>query len=622
VIGSGRPAQAGEVVVDPAGQVGQPSVAVHAVHGVGDPFQQVAVVAGHHQRAGPGVEQVLGGRERVGVQVVGGLVEQQHIRPAGQQPQQLEAPPLAAGQVGHRCPQPVAAEAELLRQLRRGQLTLPQHHPPGDLFHRLQHPRAAGQPRELLGQVCGADRGPGPHPALVRRQLAGEQPQQGGLAHPVDAHQPDPVPGTDLPGDVVEHHDRPGPQGHRLQLVHLLAEPGGGQPPQRHTVARRRHVGDQRVGRLDAELRLRGARRRPAPQPGDLLAQQVLPAGLNGGRLPGPLRAGQRPGGEPALPGADRAVGHLPGAGADRVQEPTVVRDHHQRAVPVEQVPGQPVHPRHVKMVGRLVEHQHVSGSDQQGGQRHPAALAAGHRPDRGGQAEPWHAQAGEDTPYRGVARPLVLGGETGVQPGRPQHHVRDRGGGPQVELLRQGGHPYVAAVGHPAGVRRLLAGEQPQQRGLAGTVEPHHADPVGVRQAERHVLEQHPGGVIALEDPVEVDEVRHPAFPLVPRRSWDDPMATRRSTRPQQLLASPLAAGQVGHRCPRPVAAEAELSTSCAAVARVNRSHSPASVRNSRTTCPARRSLWFRFGRRRSAVRVGHEHASALPVHRKPSEA
>ena len=100
---------------------------------------------------------------------------------------------------------------------------------------------------------------------------------------------------------------RAGVQRDVLQVVDLLAEPGGGQPLQRHRVAGRRHVGDERVGGVDAELRLGGAGRRAAAQPGDLLAEQVLPAGLGRGGDPLPLGAGQGPGGEAALVRPDRS---------------------------------------------------------------------------------------------------------------------------------------------------------------------------------------------------------------------------------------------------------------------------------------------------------------------------
>jgi hypothetical protein len=52
-----------------------------------------------------------------------------------------------------------------------------------------------------------------------------------------------------------------------------------------------------------------------------------------------------------------------------------------------EQVAGEPVDAGHVQVVGGLVEDQQVAVADEQRGQRDPAALAPGHRPDRGVEA-------------------------------------------------------------------------------------------------------------------------------------------------------------------------------------------------------------------------------------------
>ena len=112
---AGRPAPVGrrpaprraaqrEVLLDAAGQVAQPAVAEQRAPSVADPLEEVAVVADHEQRARPAVEQVLQRGQRVDVQVVGRLVEQQHVRLVHQQPQQLQPPPLAAGQVADRRP--------------------------------------------------------------------------------------------------------------------------------------------------------------------------------------------------------------------------------------------------------------------------------------------------------------------------------------------------------------------------------------------------------------------------------------------------------------------------------------------------------------------------------------
>jgi hypothetical protein len=86
---------------------------------LGHPLEEVPVVADHHQRAGPAVEQVLELGERLDVQVVGWLVEQQHVGFGHEQPEQLDPAPLAAGQVADPGPLPFRGEAEPLQQLAR-----------------------------------------------------------------------------------------------------------------------------------------------------------------------------------------------------------------------------------------------------------------------------------------------------------------------------------------------------------------------------------------------------------------------------------------------------------------------------------------------------------------------
>ena len=151
------------------------------------------------------------------------------------------------------------------------------------------------------------------------------------LPAPLTPTMPTRSPGPEPPGRVRQQ--LPGAAGEVdvLDVDDVLAEPLGGEPLELEPVPRRRHVLDQLVGRVDAELRLGGPGRRAAAQPGQLLADQVLPPGLRGRGLALPLGLGQHEGGVPALVGVDDAVVHLPRRLADRVEEPAVVGDHDQR---------------------------------------------------------------------------------------------------------------------------------------------------------------------------------------------------------------------------------------------------------------------------------------------------
>ena len=63
-----------------------------------DALQQRAVVAGHHHAASPAPEQFGDRLPAIGIEVVGGLVQQQHVRRLDQQARQRHARPFAAAQ--------------------------------------------------------------------------------------------------------------------------------------------------------------------------------------------------------------------------------------------------------------------------------------------------------------------------------------------------------------------------------------------------------------------------------------------------------------------------------------------------------------------------------------------
>ena len=157
----------------------RPGLAVEHEH-VGDrALEEGAVVAHDDERAGPVVEEVLERAQRVEVEVVGRLVEQQHVRLLRQREQQLHPPALAARQQADRRPLRVVVEPERLEQAGVGPVRLAGG--PGD---RLPHPlrrverRAAlVVERELHGRARARPRPraglapPGDH--VEQRRLAG-----------------------------------------------------------------------------------------------------------------------------------------------------------------------------------------------------------------------------------------------------------------------------------------------------------------------------------------------------------------------------------------------------------------------------------------------------------------
>jgi len=297
-----------------------------------------------------------------------------------------------------------------------------------------------------------------------------------------------------------------------LEVDDVLAEPRGGELLERHPVAHRRHIRDELVGGVDAELRLARARRCAPAQPRELLAHEVLPLRLGCRRHPVALDALQHVGGVAALERLDDAVVHLPGVGRDLVEEPAVVGDHHEAALSLRparlQMLGEPGDALDVEVVGGLVEEHDVPVAAEQGCERHAAPLAARELADPRVPGEVAQ-QAADDVAHLRVPRPLVLG--TVADDGVVDRLVL----GQAVGLVE---HAYAGAAAHgdAPGIRLLAAREDAQQRRLAVAVAAHDADAVALADAEGHGVEDDLGRVLEVKR-FRADEMSH-TFSLVVR--------------------------------------------------------------------------------------------------------
>src|ERR1022692_4871623 len=88
-----------QVLLDSAGDMPYAAGGGDRVDVVANSLDEVAVVAHHNKRARPAVKQILKRRQRVDVQVVGGLVQQQDVRTAHQQAHQRKTSPLSAREI-------------------------------------------------------------------------------------------------------------------------------------------------------------------------------------------------------------------------------------------------------------------------------------------------------------------------------------------------------------------------------------------------------------------------------------------------------------------------------------------------------------------------------------------
>ena len=107
----GPPAHVVDVDLGPVG--------VEVEHLVDGRLEQGGVVADHHEPAPVRLQEVAQPDDRVGVEVVGRLVQQQRLRAGEQDPGQLHPAPLAAGQGLQRLREDPVLDAEAVRD-RRG----------------------------------------------------------------------------------------------------------------------------------------------------------------------------------------------------------------------------------------------------------------------------------------------------------------------------------------------------------------------------------------------------------------------------------------------------------------------------------------------------------------------
>jgi hypothetical protein len=186
-----------------------------------------------------------------------------------------------------------------------------------------------------------------------------------------------------------------------------------------------------------------------------------------------------RPGRVPALVRPDtHAVGDLPGAGAHRVEEPPVVGDHHQRAAPRSRRCRQPGDPGDVQVVGGLVEHQQVGVGPPATRPAPPAGAPRRTSAHRGVQPQPGQAEAGEDPRTAASPAHSCSAAKPASSQAAPSTTSPTVAAGSRSSRCGRAATRDAAHGGSPDRRPAAPAGEQPQQGGLAGTVEPDHTRP------------------------------------------------------------------------------------------------------------------------------------------------
>ena len=246
-----------------------------------------------------------------------------------------------------------------------------------------------------------------------------------------------------------------------------------------------------------------------------------------------------------------RPVAQLGDAVGDGVDEVAVVADQDDRAGIVGQEPLEPFDRCQVEVVRGLVEQQQVRVGQQQPGEghaHHPAPGELAHVPIGVAGGEP---QAGQDPMGLGLDRPApellepmlqppvfvhqlgqfgLVGGighllldvghapaDAGHRAGPGQHLGHHRVTARLGDFLAEVADDQVLAAGHGARVRALFAGDDLEQRRLAGAVGTDDGHPPAGAHLQADVAEQELGAV-ALGHAGQVDEAHRRASAVVSR--------------------------------------------------------------------------------------------------------
>ena len=167
------------------------------------------------------------------------------------------------------------------------------------------------------------------------------------------------------------------------------------------------------------------------------------------------------------------------------------MRHHQQRHLAALQIVLQPFHNLDVKVVGGLVQDNHVRFGQQHLGQRHALGLAAGELAD--GQRHVVDSELAQHLARHVVAIPFAGRQAGGTVRSGVVHGVQFRVEG---RLLFQIAYADAVAPYHRAGVGRFAPCKDVQEGGFARAVACHKSHFLALVYAEANVAEQHPVAV------------------------------------------------------------------------------------------------------------------------------
>src|SRR5256712_3579919 len=359
------------------------AVALEDQHVRRDAIQEPAVVADDHD-ASREVEQRLFERaQRVHVQIVRRLVEQEDVAARTKQLGQVDSVSLAAGEIADPFLLVGAAKSErrgVRARVARPGPDLDALLAAGDLLPDLLR-RIQGIPG--LRHVCELDRVADTQRPAIVRLLVREQPKERRLSRSVRPDDPDDPAARQREGEVVEEEPVAVRLAQSLRLHDQLAEPRSGRDRDLElALALVGIFGEKPLVGFDARLALGlpGAWGRAHPL--ELPRERSLPRRLLlllDGEPPAFL---VQPGAVVALVGDAESAVELEDPAGDVVEEVAVVRDRDDASRVLGEMTLEPGDGLGVEMVRGLVEEQEVRLGEEQPAERDPATLAAGERSD------------------------------------------------------------------------------------------------------------------------------------------------------------------------------------------------------------------------------------------------
>src|SRR5690606_16944744 len=473
----------------------------------GDVVEEGAVVRDDHGAAGELQQRVLQARERLDVEVVGGLVEQEHVAALLEGERQVEPVALAAGEDLGGLLLVGALEAEGGDVGARGHLDLADHEVVQSVADGLPYALVARQAGAVLVDVGDLDGAADVGLARVGLLEADDGLEQGRLADAVGADDPDDAVAREAEvqavdellavealDQVLDFDDGAAEARPRRDLDLLEIELAGLLGFGGHLLV----AAEPGLGLALASLGVRA-------DPFELVPEALLELGVLAALHLHALGLLLQVGGVVALVRVGAAAVELEDLLGDVVEEVPVVRDGDDGAGVVGEVAFEPQHGLGVEVVGGLVEEQQVGLLEQELAQRHAAALTAGEVGD--GPVAGRAAQGVHGLFELGVELPGVGGVEILLEASHLLHELVGVVGGhlrgdlvEAVELGLDGrdglldvlhdrlrlvqrrllGQHADGGVGREPGLAvgdLVLPGHDPEQTGLAGAVGADHAD-------------------------------------------------------------------------------------------------------------------------------------------------